>query len=174
MPVMRIDLHDENRRHLMWVEIDPASPPRVVHGRGPRGPQERYLEWERVFDDEGHLRRCPACGCTELYHRSSCPPLTGFVVVLVVALICLALWGFSDAPLELVVGVLVVLAIANVLISVLAPKYLGCYACQSRYFGAGVSRDRRDWDAAVAEKYRKEPAAVTSGAAAGSEAGESP
>ena len=155
---MRIDLHDDDRRHVMWVKVDPKSPARVVQGRGPdRRVQERYLEWDRAFDDEGNLRRCPVCGCEDLYRRSTSPPLTGFLMVLLVGLICLLLWGVSDAPVGLLVGVLVALSIMNLVIIVMAQHYLACYRCESRFFDVGIPRGRGEWQAATAERYRPRP-----------------
>lgn len=158
---MRIDLHDQARRHVMWVKVDPRSPARVVQGRGPHGRvQEQYLEWDRAFDDEGNLRRCPVCGCEDLYRRSTAPPLTGFLMLLVVGLICLLLWGVSDAPVGLLVGVLVALSIGNIVIMVLARQYSACYRCESRFFDVGIPRGRGEWQAAIAERHRPRPAAA--------------
>lgn len=142
----------------MWVEVDPASPSRVVQGNGPDGQaHEQYLEWDRTLDDEGNLRRCPACSCEDLYRRSTAPPVTGFLMVVLVGLICLLLWGVGDAPIGLVISVMVTLAFANVLIVMFAKHYLACYRCESRFFDVGIPRGRHEWDASIAERYRPRP-----------------
>lgn len=152
---MRMDLRSEGRTRVAWLEIDPTQPPPVVRVPKPTGgEEEHYLEWDRAFDDEGNLRRCPACGCETLYRRSTTPPLTGFLVTLVVGLIGLLLWGVSDAPLALVVGALVVVAVMNLLIILFARRYLVCYRCDSRFHRVGISRGIGEWDAAEAEAYR--------------------
>jgi hypothetical protein len=152
---MRIKLHTKQGRFVTWVKADAASPPPVVHAPNRSGPEvEYYLDWDRAFDDEGHLRKCPACGCEDLYRRSACPPLTGFVIVLVMGLVCLALWGLADAPLWLLMGALAVVIVANLLIIVLAPRHVVCYRCSSAYYDLPLSRRQTEWDAAVAERYR--------------------
>lgn len=152
---MRIDLHDEAGQHLRWMHVDPEQPPRVIRYHAEGGKEaEHYLEWDGAFDDEGHLRRCPGCGCDRLYKRRACPPVTGFVIVLLVGLACLALYGVSHAPLGLLAGALGVVIVANVLIIYFSPRYLGCYRCGSQYHGAAISRSVEEWDANVAERYR--------------------
>ena len=152
---MRIRLHSQQGRFITWVTADIKSPPSVVHAPNPDGPEmEYYLDWDRALDDKSHLRKCPACGCEDLYRRSACPPLTGFVIVLVVGLVCLALWGLTDAPLALLMAALAGVIVANVIIIVMAPRYVVCYRCGSAYYDLPLSRTQSEWDASVAEKYR--------------------
>ncbi|MBI1368146.1 MAG: hypothetical protein GC162_05775 [Planctomycetes bacterium] len=147
-------LNSKAGRHVAWVEVNPSSPPAVVHAKNPRGPEvEYYLDWDRAIDDEGHLRKCPACGCADLYRRSACPPLTGFIFVLIVGLICLALWGLADAPLGMIVAALAAVAVANVVVIVIAPRHLVCYRCGSAFYQTPLSRGHVEWDSATAERY---------------------
>ena len=60
------------------------------------------MNWDQVFDDEQHMRRCPVCGCRELFSRKDFPQVTGFVIVLLAALLAMVLfrmrevkWGFA-------------------------------------------------------------------------------
>jgi len=152
---MRIDLHSREGDRVMRMDVDPERPPIVVHVESAGGPRtEHYLDWDRAFTDEGHLRKCPACGCEDLYRRRTVPPLTGFIAVMIVGLICLALWGLTDSPWELLVAALIVVIIANVLIVRFAPRYLVCYRCRSAYHRIGISRTQRDWNVTIAERYR--------------------
>jgi len=154
---MRIKLHSKQGKHVRWVDADPAKPPPVVHAPNPDGPEvEYYLDWDRAIDDEGHLRKCPACGCTELYTRRAAPALTGFVIVLVVGLICLALWGLTDAPVGLLLAALGIVIVFNGFVIMKAPRHLVCYACGSGYYEVPIARGQGEWDSTIAEKYGDE------------------
>jgi hypothetical protein len=151
---MRIDIYDEAGRRVAKVQVDPKSPPATISARGPGGAvHERYLDWDKALDDEGRVRKCPACGCEELYVRRLFPPLTGFVIVLVVALLCLALYGLEVVNLPTLLVATGLLVAAHVAFTLLSPRFLVCYRCFSRYYDAGISRDRQEWDAAIAGKY---------------------
>lgn len=163
---MRMDVYNEQGQRVATVAVDPDSPPTVVHGRAADGfSEEHYLDWDRTFDDVGHLRKCPVCQCDDLFQRRPIPPVTGFVVVLAVGLVCLALWGLTSAPLGWMLAVLVAVIAVNAAIVAMAGRYLQCYRCASRFRQIVVGRDRAEWDAAVAERYRTEdPPARPSGA----------
>ena len=155
---MKIDLRNAQRRHLCVVDVDVHTPPRVVPVTEHDGQRrEVYLDWDRAFDDQGHLRKCPACGCGQLYQRKGLPPLTGFVAVLVVAVISLALWSLHDAPVMVLVAVLAIVSVANVLIYFFAPNRLVCYQCRSSYHGMPIRPDHPAWDGATDEQYRPPP-----------------
>jgi hypothetical protein len=154
MATMRIELYDFDGRPQARLVVDPKSPPSAVSVPGPREVlYERYLDWDRALDDQGRLRKCPACGCPELYVRRLFPPLTGFVVVMVIGLLCFALYGLEVVPTTplLVIGALIVLA--NIIFALLSPRYLVCYSCSSRYHDTKISRDHGEWDAAVAARH---------------------
>lgn len=154
---MRMDVYNEVGDRVATVAVDPASPPGVVHGHAADGStEEHYLDWDRTFDDDGHLRKCPVCGCDDLFQRRAIPALTGFIVVLAVGLVCLALWGLTEAPLGWMLGVLVAVVVVNVLIVMMAGRYVQCYRCASRFREIEVRAGRAEWEGAIAERYRGE------------------
>lgn len=154
---MRMDVYNEHGDRVATLAVDPDSPPGVVHGRAADGStEEHYLDWDRTFDDEGHLRKCPVCGCEDLFQRHVIPALTGFIVVIAVGLICLGLWGLTAVPLGWMLGVLVAVVAVNVLIVLTAGRYVQCYRCASRFRQIEVRAGRAEWDGAVAERYRTE------------------
>ncbi len=150
---MRIELHIAPGKKIGIIDVDVAQPPRVVRlGKPGGGEVEHYLEWERAFDDEGQLRHCPACNCPSLFRRSTFPALTGFIMVLVVAVVCLALYGVNDAPLPWVGAALGAVIVINTLITMRSKEYLVCYRCRSRFKCVKISRDWKEWDAATAQQ----------------------
>ena len=155
---MRIDLKDVEGRPRLTLHVDRAKPTTVARADDGRGPAIT-LDWDRAFDDEGHLRHCPVCGCPDLYVRKQVPQLTVFALVLVAAVIAMIFFG-TGLNRPAVVVLLVVLA-ADVAIYLFAPRMLVCYRCGSEYRDLPLARGRRRWDAAVAERYRKPAAAAT-------------
>ena len=156
---MRIDVYAQEGRRIGKAKVDLRSPPVRVAVRSAEGSvTDHYLDWEKALDDRGRLRKCPVCGCPDLYVRSVFPPLTGFVVVLVVGMLCFALYGLEYVPPGplLIAGGAIILA--NIIFIFFSPRYLACYRCASRFHEAGISRDWQEWDAATASRYR--PAAI--------------
>ncbi|MBI1371949.1 MAG: hypothetical protein GC159_04200 [Phycisphaera sp.] len=160
---MKIDLHNSQGERVAWVEVDADSPQRVVQAVNAEGhEEEHYLEWEAAFDDEGRLRKCPVCQCNDLYTHRNAPQLLGFIIVLAVGLICLGLWGLTDAPLALVLGVLGVVVVAQLLLMVFSGRFIGCYRCGSKFHNTPIPRRLNAWDTLTAEKYRGERPLETS------------
>jgi len=158
MQGMRVVLCEPDGHRRQSISVQSDALPVVIKTRDPHGQvREHYMNWDRAFDDEDHLRACPACGCNHLYVRKTCPPLTGFIIVLAVGLICLLLWGLTDAPVTWVLVALGVVTVANLAIVYLAPVYGCCYQCHSRYYDVSISRQHRTWSAADAERYQPTP-----------------
>ena len=152
---MRIELRNAQRQRLFSVEVDPAGPPTVVRGR-PEGASEEqsvHLNWDRALDDEQQLRRCPACGCDELYVRSRFPRLTAFVMIAFAALVAVVLLGFGELFLTLIVlGVIGLIdALAYFFLS---GNLLVCYRCRSEFHDTPIARGMKPWQADVDERYR--------------------
>ena len=158
---MKIYVHSEDGRSVGVAEVDAAAPPPVVRVVRPDGQsQECFLDWDRAFDDEHHLRKCPVCSCEMLYRKPVLPPLTGFIVVLVAGLVSLLLWGLNTTPLWLLWAAIGVIVAANIVIYLAGPEMLVCYRCQSRFGGVKISAGQGGWDAGAAQKH-KPPATIS-------------
>lgn len=142
------DPHD--RRMLGRASIDPGERPPVVRLTNNGEPHELFLDWEGSLDDAGRLRRCPVCGCANLFRQRSVPAVTPFVIVLAFAGMVLALLGYADDP-RVLVGLVVVL-LTDVALLLLARTFLECYRCRSRFRGIPIARQHRRWDAALADR----------------------
>lgn len=157
---MRIDLRNTQRQKLFTVEVDLSSPPTVVRGSvedGPDGqrgkPQAVHLNWDRAIDDEQHLRRCPACGCEDLYARQVFPRLTAFVLIALAAVVAIVMLGLGDLRYALIVFGVIGLIDAAVYLFY-SDKMLVCYRCHSEYRGLPIGREAKSWRAELEERYR--------------------
>lgn len=161
---MRIDLRNSRREKLFTVEVDPASPPTVVrgtvesHGEADDAPaagttQAVHLNWDRAIDDEGHLRRCPACGCEDLFARHQFPRLTAFVMIALAAVVAIVMLGLGQLHYALIVLGLVGLVDVGVYLF-FSGKVLVCYRCHSEYRDLPIGREARSWRAELDERYR--------------------
>jgi hypothetical protein len=151
---MRIDLRDEHRRRIGRIFVDPALRPTraTVTGTG----REVYLEWDVAIDDGGHLRRCVACGCPDLFREKVFPQVTGIVVVLAFALAVLGALGLATTPpMFVAMGIVFVLDVAILLF---ARRRLVCYRCRTSYHGLPIARYHRPWDRPTADHYPRRAA----------------
>lgn len=172
--MVKIDVHNERRERLFRVEIDAADPPSVVkppEGAGGAGgepaggggeqvgaelPREVYLEWDQAMDDQGRLRRCPVCGCRELFARKDFPQVTGFVIVVLAALV--AMWLFVGARQVIAgLGVLAAVALIDAVVYLFAGRCLVCYRCRSEFRDTPIRKGHPGWELAIGEKYREAP-----------------
>ncbi len=145
---MRIELRDESRTTIGRIEVDPSLRPTRVSIVGTD--REVFLDWDTALDDAGHLRRCVACGCQDLYQAKAFPQVTGLVVVMAFAGAIVGALGFATPPvLSVMVGVLV----ADVAILLFARKRLVCHRCRSSFHGLPIARYHPGWDRAVAEQH---------------------
>ncbi|MEX0777250.1 MAG: hypothetical protein WD042_16220 [Phycisphaeraceae bacterium] len=149
---MRIDLRNLQRKRLFQVTVDTATPPPIVKAPEGHG-QDVYLEWSSAFDDHGHLRRCPVCGCRELFVRKDFPQVTGFILVVLAALLSMVLFGIRQVFAAVVV--LMVLVLVDAVIYFFAGRCLVCYRCRSEFRQLPIREDHPGWDLAVGEKYRQ-------------------
>lgn len=138
------------------MEVDEAQPPSMLHD--PANPsREIYLNWSGAIDDEGHLRRCPLCGCEEFFVRKDLPQVTAFVLVLITAAIAVALFAANNLLAALLV--LVIVTVLDVLIFFFAKRNLVCYRCRSEFAGVPIARNQQPWQAHLGERYRQGEAA---------------
>jgi hypothetical protein len=149
MQPMRIELRDEHRRRIGRIMVDPAlRPTRVTIVDSDR---EVFLNWETALDDAGHLRRCVACGCPDLFREKAFPQVTVFVVVLAFAGAVVGALGYATTPPMLIaMGIVLALDIAILLFS---RRRLVCYRCRTSYHGLPPARYHRSWDRSIAERY---------------------
>lgn len=152
---MRINIRDKAGDTIFGVTVDPAKPPTVVKPADEPGPTVS-LDWDRALDDQRQLRRCPVCGCPDLFARKQLPQLTAFVVLILAAVAAMVLFGLQ--MVELAIGVLVLLVVIDVGIFLFAKRVLECYRCRSAFRDMPIRRRHPRYDAALAEKYRREAA----------------
>lgn len=159
MRTVKIDLRNQQRERLFRVEVDPRDPPSVVKpgdrpGRPPSQSPGRdvYLNWDGAFDDQKHLRRCPACGCRELFARKDFPQITGFAIVVAAAVAAMALFGANEVIWGVIVLAMVVLI--DAVIYLFAGRCLVCYRCRTEFRGTPIRPDHAAWELATGEKYR--------------------
>ncbi len=146
---MQIDLRDRSRSRIGRIDVDPALRPTRVGLVESGG--EVFLSWETAVDDAGHLRRCVACGCPEVFREKAFPPATGFVVALAFAGAVIGGLGFATQPPVLIaMGVVLALDIA---ILVFSKQRLVCYRCRTSYRGLPIARYHRRWDRAKVDRY---------------------
>lgn len=114
-------------------------------------PREVFLTWDTALDDAGQLRRCVACGCTDLFTEKAFPMVTAAVVVLAFIGAVLGAVGLADAP-PVLIGMAVVLVL-DVAILILSRRRLVCYRCRSTYRDLPIAPYHRPWDRSVADRY---------------------
>jgi len=146
---MRIELRDETRQRIGRIVVDPAlRPTRVTVVDSDR---EVFLNWETAQDDAGHLRRCVACGCPDLFREKAFPQVTVFVVVLAFAGAVLGALGYATTP-PMLIAMGVVLAV-DIAILLFSRRRLVCYRCRTSYHGLPMARYHRSWDRETADRY---------------------
>ncbi len=162
---MRIDLRDRERRRLFRVVLAPGERPARVSaggntagaGEGGRGAKpapglEVGLQWEQAFDAAGHLVRCPACGCRELFVRKDFPQALGLGIVAAGAVGATALFAMERPGWML--AVLVGVPAADAAMSAFAGRLLVCHRCRSEFRGVPIDPQAAGFELATAEKYR--------------------
>jgi hypothetical protein len=116
--------------------------------------QAVHLNWDRAIDDEQHLRRCPACGCEDLYVRHEMPRLTAFVMIALAAVIAIVMLGLGRLTHALIVLGVVGLIDAGVYLF-FSGKVMVCYRCRSEYRGMPIGGDARPWESGLEEQHRQ-------------------
>ena len=148
---MRIDLQNSTGQYLGHVVIDLSQPPsRVATSACELTPVD--LNWQQALDGQGGLKRCPVCGCRELFVRKDFPQGLGLVLVIAAGLAATGLfivgwviWGWA---------VLVGLALVDAVVWFVVGRCLVCYRCRSEFRDLAIRRDHCGWDLAIGEKYR--------------------
>ncbi|MAE63759.1 MAG: hypothetical protein CMJ18_05760 [Phycisphaeraceae bacterium] len=148
---MRIEIKDFQHKRILSAEVDLDDPPSLVRPVD-GGDREVYLHWDQAIDDERHLRRCPVCGCGELFVRKDFPQVTGLLIVVLAAVIALVLFGARQQVWAFTV--LGMVALIDTAIFVFAGRCLVCYRCRSEYRDLPIRADHPGWELATGEKYR--------------------
>jgi len=153
---VRIDLRNQQRQRLFSVQVNESDPPPRVKPPDGDGP-EVYLDWDGAFDDQKHLRKCPACGCRELFVRKDFHQVTGFAIVVAAGVFSMVLFAMDEIIWAL--SLLAIVVLIDVLVFFLTGKRLVCYRCRSEFYETPIPRGHPGWDLAVGEKYRVAPEA---------------
>jgi len=139
------------------VEVDLRDPPPVVRpAQHPGLTAALSLDWDRALDDNRHLRRCPVCRCEDLYVRNPVPRMTAFILIVLAAAVAMVLYGIDLEGWA--IGALLVVLLIDLTILLVSRPALVCYRCKTQYRRLKIPRAQPRWDAAVAERYRREQA----------------
>ncbi|MEM7229356.1 MAG: hypothetical protein AAF432_11145 [Planctomycetota bacterium] len=146
---MRIELRDMSRRKIGRIDLDSTLRPTRVTVVGSE--REVYLDWEAAMDDSDRLRRCLACGGTDLYRDKVFPAATAIVVVLAFVGAAIGVSGLATNPL--VFSALIAILVIDVALLLFSKVRLVCYRCGSSFHGIRIAEYHRGWDRATAERY---------------------
>jgi hypothetical protein len=145
-----MDLKDTRGDTALNVRVELDNPPAVI--TRPGRSERVSLDWDRALDDEGHLRHCPVCGCSELFAKKQFPQVTGFALLIVAAILALVLFGVGRV--ELAVMALVAVVIIDAIIYFFVPRELTCYLCRTDFRGVKIRKGHPRWDSDLDEQYK--------------------
>src|SRR5690606_31717082 len=97
-----------------------------------------------------HLRRCPVCGCNDLFMRKELPQVTALVAIVLAAVVAMVLFGLQQVWWA--IAVLVVVAALDLGIFLFAKRVLECYRCRSVFRDVPVARGHPRWEAGTADR----------------------
>lgn len=147
---MRVEVYDEQGMAMGELNLDPGQTP----ARTQTSLSHEFIpDWERAHDDEGNLRRCIACGCDHLYRHRTLPRVTGFVIVLALAVAAASVLGLASGW-PMLVG-MTALLIIDVAILLWRNEVLICYRCQTRYWDLTIARYHNAWNRRTAHRMRR-------------------
>ena len=112
---------------------------------------EAFLNWDTALDDAGQLRRCVACGCTDLFKEKAFPQVTAFIVVLAFLGAVVGAAGLANTPPVLVA--MAVILVLDVAILVFSRRRLVCYQCRTTFYDLSIARYHRAWDRTLADRH---------------------
>lgn len=152
---MRMRVRNERRRVLGRAEVNPAERPTRVLVESAAGDDQEthdlFLNWEGALDDAGQVRRCVACGCSDLFQERAFPQVTALVIVLAFAGAAVGALGFATTtPMLLLLCAVLAIDVAILLFS---KRRLVCYRCRSTFMDMPIARYHRGWDRALADRY---------------------
>lgn len=147
---MRIDVHDQDRLPVARIEVDPFDAP--TSARDQVTEQTVDLAWEGVLDDNGVLRRCPVCGCRDIFVRKDFPQGLGLGLVLTAGIASVILFAMDLTVIS--IAVLGLAVVIDALLYRFVGKCLVCYRCRTEFRDTPIDERHEPWDLAIGEKYR--------------------
>ena len=127
---------------------DNSAPP--APSLKPYASKEVFLSWDTALDDAGQLRRCVACGCTDLFKEKAFPQVTAVIVVLAFIGAVIGALGLANTP---VLWAMLVILVLDVAILLLSRRRLVCYRCRSTFHDLPIARYHRSWDRSLADRH---------------------
>ncbi len=120
----------------------------------------RHCGWTRDLEPNA-LRvdvptRCLACGCEDLWRQKDFPPQLGLTMV-GLGIVGSTVAVYSMRPV-LALGILMSLALIDMLLYTVMPDCLVCYRCHARHRGTGAAERHAKFDLELNERYRQEAA----------------
>ena len=149
---MRIDARDRDRQPLGVFNVKASQHPAEV--RDEATGRVVALQWEKTLDEQDFLRRCPLCGCRELFHRKDFPQGLGLAVVVAAGAASVVMFALGGAWIVWSVAVLAAAVAVDALIYAFTGRCLVCYRCRSEFRDAPIHESIEGWELAVGEKYR--------------------
>ena len=152
---MRIDVHDASRKKRGRITIDPTQrPPRTAIEEDESG-GDVFLDWDGSLDDAGHLRKCLICGNKVLFRVRTLPSVAPILVILAFAGVAISILGFASNPI--ILGLMVVVVIAELVILLIARTQLVCYRCRTKYAETPIAPYHQPYDPQTAELPTNQP-----------------
>jgi len=149
---MHIELRNTRRERLFAVDVSLFQPPSVVQPPVGSDCHAVHLDWDRAIDDEHHLRRCPVCGCDDLFMRKALPQVTAFAIIVFAAVVAMMLHGIGGQPM-LALALFIAVTVVDVAIYLFTSRQLVCYRCRSAFSGMPIRRDHAKWDKTIGDQY---------------------
>jgi hypothetical protein len=116
-------------------------------------------DWRREVTEEdlsadGSPRHCQVCGNHDLWRQKDFPQRLGLLCVAAGAVLSSIAWYYYS-PL-IAFGLLMGLALADMVLFLVMPDVLVCYRCKAKHHAAGPSTGHAAFDHELGERYRQE------------------
>ena len=100
-----------------------------------------------------YLKKCPQCGCSDLFIRKDFPQKIGLSIVIIAGIVFLAL---ASSRQHFYIGVLVLLvaAVIDAALYWFVPKITVCYRCRGEFRDVPINPEHEGFELAIGEKYR--------------------